>query len=326
MDPTAHETTVIECDGVTVTVVESTWRAVVVEIREGDDVRWATVPRRDVDRFLAAAAAGLLAIPLRDILGSVGSHRAIDVETGFGVFDTRPDGRVLLAPERAPSGKDGRDHEHPRRRLHRPRHLVAIGAGIAALTAGGVAVATIGGGGGAPAAATTPATAMPETTTEPAGTVDAATTAPATDSLVPTLPLDPTIVEFPAVAASLVQFSDFTGTFEGAGDQAVARLRVECAEPNDCVLHVDESQSSTTFAVVDDEAHGESTGVNVLGAGCPPEWAVTVRVDLVFGFDEGAATPGSVSGSIVADQPLLQAGNTVCFGRHVEWKIDVTHA
>ena len=208
-----------EHDGISVTLVSTTWRAAIVEIREGDDVRWVSVPRRDLDAFMAGVASGLLRSVLRDVLSVDGTYRPVDIETEFGVFETRPDDAMLLAPERSVEtgrysstgrSKDHRDEGQPRRpRLSRPKKLALIGAGVVAVVVLGVVISQAGGG--SETAQAPVATAVADTTS----------TAPTTSTTVVEVPIIETSSSEPVLLSFDEAFGDPWVLVNVARDQAL---------------------------------------------------------------------------------------------------------
>lgn len=314
----------------TVTLVSSTWRASVFEVRgvdsEGvESVRWVTVPRRDVERFTAAVASGTLAVALRGVLDVEGRFVPTSLDDGFGVFDVRPDGAMLLAPERG--DKVGRRSERAERASSRPqsRQLALIaGAGAAVVTLGLVAIQAFGDGGASTVAPVTevPVTTTPPTTAAPTTSTSTTSTPPTTTTLPPLV--GPLVVVTPELQPTVGYLFDETGRRQGSSSSiSPIVLTVDCAEPSACTVTVSSGlPNPVTLPIVDGVADTAEIGVPFDPEGCPPEWLFVVTPNLVFEFEAGRAAPSRVAGTLEVDLEAFGSASFTCLGVRAEWEID----
>lgn len=322
-------------DGTTVTLVSSTWRASVFEVRGKDSdgeetVRWVTVPRRDVERFTAAAAAGLLALALRDVLDVDGRFVPASFDDDFGVFDTRPDDALILSPERGDkAGRRSDRRESVQRTSSRPRTkqlaMVAGGAG-AVVVLGLVAMQLVGDDSKSvsPAAVTTvePATTVaPVTTTVTATSTSTSTSTSTTTSTVAEL-FGPRLVVSEPIEETIAE-NRFPGGTSRPFDNEPLVFEVDCTKAPDCVLRIVEGLGGLVLElpIVDGRAT-EPGSVWIPSNDCPPEHVITVVPDLAFEIEPGAASPRRVIGWMTATSEVMQVGQVTCLGGYVEWEID----
>lgn len=316
------------------TLVSSTWRASVFEVRgvdsDGEEtVRWVTVPRRDVERFTAAVAGGVLALALRDVLDVEGRYVPASVDDEFGVFDVRPDDAWLLSPERGDkAGRRSDESRHAQRRAARPRSrqlaMVAGGAG-AAVVIGLAAMQFVGDDGGsrsvtpisvttvAPLATDAPTTVPPSTTTTSSSTTTSTTIVEL---------LGPRLVVSPPIEETVAQ-----NAFPGGGarpfDNEPLVMEVDCTDAPVCVLRIVAGLTGEPLELPIVDGRATEPGVLPIPSDvCAPRHVITVVPDLAFEFGPGQASPRRVIGWITATAEPFTVGNTLCLGSYVEWQID----
>jgi hypothetical protein len=322
-------------DGVTVTLVSSTWRASVFEVRGPDadgveTVRWVTVPRRDVERFTAAAAAGLLALALRDVLDVEGRFVPASFDDGFGVFDTRPDDALILSPERG--DKSGRRSNRSERAAPRPRtrQLAMVAGGAGALVVLGLAAMQFVGDDGrssvSPAAVTTlaaPDTTVPLTSVVVTSTPTSTTSSTSTSTSTTVAELTgPRLVQSDPIEET-VAHSVFPGGTTRSFDNEPLVLEVDCTTAPDCLLRILTGLDGQVLELpIVDGRVTESGTLPILSDKCPASHVITVVPDLAFEFEPGAAAPRRVIGWMTASSEVIQSGQTTCLGGYVEWEID----
>lgn len=320
-----------EDESPTVTLVSSTWRASVFEVRGEDSngestVRWVTVPRRDVERFTTAVAAGGLALALREVLDVEGRFVPSSLEDEFGVFDVRPDESMLLAPERGDkAGRRSDGSESPRRAPPRSRRLALVaGGGVAVVTLGLVAIQAFGDGGAPTVAPVTevPVTTTPPTTAAPTTSTSTTSTPPTTTTLPPLV--GPLVVVTPELLPTVGYLFDEAGRRQGSSSSiSPIVLTVDCTEPSACTVTVSSGlPNPVTLPIVDGVADTAEIGVPFDPQGCPPEWLFVVTPNLVFEFEAGRAAPSRVAGTLEVDLEAFGSASFTCLGVRAEWEID----
>lgn len=325
-------------DDVTVTLVSSTWRASVFEIRgpdsEGEEtVRWVTVPRRDVERFTAAVAAGALALALRGVLEVEGRFVPASFDDEFGVFDTRPDDAFILSPERG--DKSGRrdqtervQHAQKAGRRPRPRQLAMVAGGGAAVVVLGLVAMQLTGDDTpsvSPAALTTvdsPVTTVAPVTTAATTTSTSTSTSSTTTTSTLAELLGPRFVVSQEIEETIAR-NVFPGGQTRPFDNDPLVIEVDCVDAPQCALRIVGGLTGEPLELPIVDGRVTETGVLPIQSDvCAPRHVVTVVPDLAFEFEPGQASPRRVIGWITASSETFQVGNTTCVGSYVEWEVD----